>query len=773
MDSRHRITSARLRILALAVTVVACSTPAPAIVGDWELVRPDNTGIPGAEIRLMTFGPDDKLWVGTRWEFWEKGGLGIYDAPTETWDVIATVDTPIPSGYINDIEYAPGGVLWIATSHNELTEVDGGLVKKDGASWTIFNTSNSPLLHNGIRSIEQTADGHLWINNSDVREGPAALFEYDGASWRMFTVPDDIPWEAPWNVFGSLHVDSDDHVWVTNTVLPGVAEYDGLSWTIHGEDVNCFKSVTTDLEGNVWLIGCHLAYDVWKFDGTDFVLFGGGTPPLSQTTITRVACDPATGDIYIGNWMGEVVKTTDGGVTWSFFGQVSSFVTGIVFDPLSDDVWVGSHRAVHHLNGFGVWIESFNSPNTGFPDYFVDYMSTDRDGNFWVATGEAGLSRFDGLRWRNWGNHNLGSEEYPFAGNEPMGGAYQDRNGIIWMGGNGIARWDPITNEFTGFWNWKNNPGMGVTLFPFFAEDLSGELFAVDEYGVTFRFDGSLWIREPVDPYAVSGLPGVDTDSEGNVWICAWFALHKWDGSTWTTVGEEWPLFDLGGVNVFDIGPGDVFWLGTEEGLLRWDGTGDPVLYDMSNSPLPARAVKGVAVRDDGVIGLSTSEFGAVTPFPNGVAVIDGDINEPANWSIWRYEDSPIPHYQLGRVAFDADGDLWLSAISEAAAVLRLDEAVDVEPSVSVPPARLMLAQNRPNPFSPRTTIGFTLPESSQTRLAVFDVRGRLVRTLVDDVLGPGTHAVQFEATDLSSGVYYYRLSTGGANETRRMVHLR
>ncbi len=759
--------------VAIMLTLAPAFSPADAAVtAEWQLVRPDNTGVPGAEIRFLRFGPDDNLWVSARWEFWEKGGIGIHDGVTDTWSVISTVDTPIPSGYINDVVFDPDGSLWIATSHNELTGVDGGLLHKQGDQWTIYDRTNSPLLHNGIRSIEQDSMGNLWINNTDVREGLAALFRFDGTSWTSYRVPDQLPWEAPWDELGSLHIDADDNVWVTNSTLPGVARFDGTEWTLHGDDISCFDYVTTDNDGNVWVISCHSSYSVWKYDGTSFVPFGGGAPPLSSTSITLVTCDRSTGDMYIGNWMGEVVKSTNGGASWSFFGQVSSFVTGIAFDPLGDDVYVGSHRGVHHLNGFGGWIESFNSPNTGFPDYFVDYMSLDRSGYFWVATGEAGLSRFDGQRWRNWGDHNLGSEPYPFAGNEPMGGAYEDRDGTVWMGGNGIARWDPVTEDFTGFWNWENNPGMGVTMFPFFAEDMNGELFAATDTGAIFRFNGDLWVREPVDPYSGGHLPGMKADSQGNVWIAAWFDLHKWDGEVWTVVGTEWPIFDLGGINVFDIGPDDVFWLGLEDGLARWDGT-DLTVYDMTNSPIPSLGVKGVAVRSDGMIGMATSEFGSITPFPNGVAIVDGDIDDPASWTSWHYEDSPLPHYQLGRVAFDVNGSLWVSAISEAAAVLHLSPIVDVPTNAGVPLTGGWLVQNRPNPFRGATTIGFELPRAGAVSIDLIDVNGRLVRRLLDRRMAEGRHELELSGEGLVPGVYFYRLTANGHEETRRLSIVR
>jgi hypothetical protein len=59
-----------------------------------------------------------------------------------------------------------------------------------------------------------------------------------------------------------------------------------------------------------------------------------------------------------------------------------------------------------------------------------------------------------------------------------------------------------------------------------------------------------------------------------------------------------------------------------------------------------------------------------VTPFPNGVCVIDGDPADPQSWAIWKYGSSPLPHYQLGNCKWDAEGSLWVSTVSEGVAVL-------------------------------------------------------------------------------------------------------
>ena len=633
-----------------------------ALAQDWWIAKPSNTGIPGEEIRFVEFAPDGKLWVGARWPFWQEGGIGIFDRTTEIWDVFSNWETSIPSEYVNELRFAADGSVWLATY--------GGLVHYDGDTWTVYNTSNSPLLHNKVTDIDLDADGHVWVNNSGVQTTAAAIFEFDGVNWTMFHVGQELPFDPPWNQLSDVIVDHNGHVWVSNDVLNGVAEYDGATWTLHGGTVGRFGALMEDLDGNIWLkAGVGGGNSFWKFDHTSFTRYGVASTP------TAMAVDD-DGSVYISHWGGQILRSTNAGATWSTYLSGLNIIVDIEPDPESTDVWVGTLGAVGHFTGSGALVRDYNSYNTGAPDYFIDYMSTDRDGHFWIATGEAGLSRFDGQRWRNWGNHNAGAEPYPFAGNEPMGGYYFDSNGVGWMGGNGIARWNPATGAFTGFWNWQNNPGMGVTLFPFFAEDAVGNLFAASKYGATYRFDTEigLWVREPVNPYAAGGLPGMRADSQGKVWIAAWFDIHKWDGVSWTTIDLPYNdyLYDLGGINDFAVDIDDTLWLATEGGLVHWDGV-DFTLYDGSNAPLPTNEVKSVAVRNDGLLALSASRFQSTTPFPNGVAVIDGDISNPANWSAWRYENSPIPHYQLGRVAFDGQGRLWVSAISEGAAVLLLE----------------------------------------------------------------------------------------------------
>jgi hypothetical protein len=85
------------------------------------------------------------------------------------------------------------------------------------------------------------------------------------------------------------------------------------------------------------------------------------------------------------------------------------------------------------------------------------------------------------------------------------------------------------------------------------------------------------------------------------------------------------------------------------------------------------------------------------------------------------------------------------------------------------------LGQNYPNPFNASTVIRYQVPGTrvALVRLAVYDLLGREVKTLVNETKIPGAYTVQFDASSLSSGAYVYRLQSGGAVQTKKLLLLR
>lgn len=85
-------------------------------------------------------------------------------------------------------------------------------------------------------------------------------------------------------------------------------------------------------------------------------------------------------------------------------------------------------------------------------------------------------------------------------------------------------------------------------------------------------------------------------------------------------------------------------------------------------------------------------------------------------------------------------------------------------------PNAFSLEANYPNPFNPATTIRYALPEATQIKLEVFDLTGRSVSILVDQTQAAGSYAIRFDATDLPSGTYLYRIEAGAFTSTQKMT---
>jgi len=85
-------------------------------------------------------------------------------------------------------------------------------------------------------------------------------------------------------------------------------------------------------------------------------------------------------------------------------------------------------------------------------------------------------------------------------------------------------------------------------------------------------------------------------------------------------------------------------------------------------------------------------------------------------------------------------------------------------------PKTFALEQNYPNPFNPSTAISYQLPVAGNVSLKVFDMLGKEVATLVNARQEAGAYTVNFNANNLSSGVYFYRLQAGNFVQTRKMM---
>ncbi|MBL1213012.1 MAG: T9SS type A sorting domain-containing protein [Ignavibacteriae bacterium] len=183
--------------------------------------------------------------------------------------------------------------------------------------------------------------------------------------------------------------------------------------------------------------------------------------------------------------------------------------------------------------------------------------------------------------------------------------------------------------------------------------------------------------------------------------------------------------------------------------------TGVPTTFPLSGNPATGDGwVDGdVHQASDRRIGIASGPFN-MTPGDTQVVVI-AQIAAGAQIDVDRF------------MAIDS-----LKKYSELAQTF-YDESFPVPVSVNnveLKPTEFSLSQNYPNPFNPSTTINFSLPQSSFVTLKIYDVLGKEVITLINEEKNSGKHFIEFDASNLSSGIYFYNLQASEFGESKKML---
>jgi hypothetical protein len=102
--------------------------------------------------------------------------------------------------------------------------------------------------------------------------------------------------------------------------------------------------------------------------------------------------------------------------------------------------------------------------------------------------------------------------------------------------------------------------------------------------------------------------------------------------------------------------------------------------------------------------------------------------------------------------------------------LFRLGAIIGIQPISSEIPVQFSLSQNYPNPFNPTTNFEFSIPNAEFVNLTIYDAMGRVVEILHNGELKPGIYEADWNASNFTSGVYFYKLSAGSFTETKKMV---
>jgi hypothetical protein len=187
----------------------------------------------------------------------------------------------------------------------------------------------------------------------------------------------------------------------------------------------------------------------------------------------------------------------------------------------------------------------------------------------------------------------------------------------------------------------------------------------------------------------------------------------------------------------------------------------------------------------EGPVQITTSDRGVSYGTPEGDAIIIAvNPNDYSQAVLFGYEkgaamavgNAParrVGTFLLNDVADSLTADGWALFDSSIMWAMGTESSTSVEELSLGIPSDFVLYDNYPNPFNPETHIAFSIPAQNRVRLSVWNALGQKVTTLVDEIRPAGKHTAIFDASEFSSGAFFYRLEAGSYTLTKKMLFLK
>jgi hypothetical protein len=653
-----------------------------------------------------------------------------------------------------------GGHLYAG---GDFTYADGNpanrIARWDGASWSNLGTG----MNQRVRAIAASGS-YVYAGGDFTSAGGAAasrIARWDGASWSpLGTGLDGSVW--------AIAVDGDDvYVGGTFTTAGGIASagiakwnestlsWDGLDGGVSGAGDAVYALGIVD--GNV-LVGGSFYYAggirsrfIARWDGGNWVGYGDTLDGIVQAIsvrnvkayfagdFTHIGCSCAGPIERVGSWtphngLSNITGNTHG-LSGSSFDVLSSgeniYAVGNFMEAGLTNVMF-----VARWNGYQ-WLP-LGSGTSGTTETVTQIGSDIYVGGSFYNSPAHNLAKWDGSTWSAV-DENFSGPVYALAAQGTdlfVGGAF---TGATSMNLDYIARWDGAS------WH---HLGSGINDYVYDFEVQGGRVYVGGEFttagGYTVNrvayWESSAW--HPMGTGVDGTVQAVVADGS-DVYVAGEFLnaggslvrrVARWNGSSWSALG--WGL--SGGI-VYDLAifdgtlyAGGSFTLtGTDplNGLARWDGS--------EWVPIGSGVAGGAAT----VFSIDFDDAGNM--------IVGGSFGQAGG----------TPSYNFG---------VWNR--------IALTGGTGGKPS----PGITALYQNYPNPFNPVTTITYRVSEITRVSLVVYDVSGRRVKILVDEIKQPNSagHEVRWDGTNetgqtVVSGTYFYRLITGNVDETRKMTFLK
>jgi uncharacterized delta-60 repeat protein len=494
----------------------------------------------------------------------------------------------------------------------------------------------------------------------------------------------------------------------------------------------------------------------------------------------------ASGNIYVTGLtlsaggahydMVTIKYNSDGNIMWlqKYNGPADSsdYPSALVVDPSGNVYVAGSSYGVgsksdfvvikYNSSGVQQWIQRYNGPaNDGDNSYS---LAVDASGNVYVTgTSFGGASSYDyyTIKYNSAGVLQWG-QRYNGTGNsfDSPSSLAVDNSGNVYISGysTGVGTgYDYLTIKYNsaGVQQWEQRyNGTGNSTDNVFSLKIDGSANVYitgfsggsgsgNDY-LTIKYN-SAGVQQWLQRYNGSGN-GYDIarslmlDDSGNVYISGY--------TTGSTSGEDMTTIKYNSAGVQQ-------WLQTYNGT----GNSDDEAYALTKDGSGNILVTGFSTGNGTGHDYATLKYNAAGA-PQWLQTYNG----PTNNSDEAYA-----------IAVDASGFVYVSGGSRSSAgndltTVKFGQPIGIQTINSQVPDNFSLGQNYPNPFNPVTNIKFQIPGSGLVKITVFDISGREIAELVNRNLAAGTYNVDFDASNLSSGAYFYKMETMGFTEVKKMI---
>ncbi len=697
---------------------------------------------------------------GTHWRLLSRS-LGT--APFDLVDVLtySTVTHRLYCAGTLDTNYVHNGY-----SGNRMTRV----ASFDGQNWRIYNIGDMAYFNasnSGINQIIVDDDGELYLENF------GSFYHVTQDTAYMVKADNGLNFQSSY-----LAEASGAGIWVTaNWGVLNLFRYEGGSvdsvyCPIGG--ANNSTALKEDANGTLWIAAedpdTHLPILV-KYKDLSVKIYKDVPPPADGVSLqyqyfNTLDIDP-NGHIWLTTKYYGLYEFDPANEAWHHYdirqqgrtysdGQSDYLRQLYVFD--AGHIYLIAEMNLVCFNGSTVE-HYFTYSNTGLPGNEIYSIFIDANKHEWLADLNHGFARFNGDVWRTY-------DTYSFSGNLYVATVYDITvlpNEEIYL-----ASSDSLRYFKDGTWHSISVPQTYGNYFTSIVQDKSKVIWLGDENNGLARLDGDqLTFYTPSN----SDIPGSSVSAlavapNNHLWLgFRYGTMAEFDGQSFTTYNISYPGEGAAKIKAIAVDNQGIVWgAALNVGLIKFEN-GSWQIFTPDNSSLPSKLIYDLAVDQNNVLWMATIDAGLVR-YANG------------NWQTFNASNSPISNSLLS-VAVDANNNKWIGNANNnpnGVGVYVYNEngvVVGVEQQGHLQPVDFKLLQNYPNPFNPQTTIRFYLSRSTDVTLSVYDVLGRKVRDLVRSRMTVGMHRVTFDAGNLSSGMYFYRLKAGHKVLQKKMLLLK